>query len=57
MVEAGDCTIIGEGSVPDAERLPDAKGLAAGTGEFSVLTELRTGDAVGRLGIGGIGDG
>jgi hypothetical protein len=62
MVAVGDCTIMdGVESMPDAERLPDTEGLAAGTGEFSVLTELRTGDAAaGKLGIcgtGGAGEG
>jgi len=63
MVDAvGDCTIMdGVDSMADAERLPDNEGLAAGTGEFNVLTELRTGDAAeGKLGIcgtGGTGEG
>ena len=53
MVAVGDCTIMDEvDSTPDVERLPDIEGLAAGTGEFSVLPELRTGDAAaGKLGI------
>ena len=56
MVEVGDCTAKDGGSIPD-ERLPDVEGLAAGSGEFSVLTVLCTGDAVGRAEIGGIGEG
>lgn len=61
MVEVGDCTTKDAGgSVPDAEGLTDAEGLAVGSGEFSVLTELWTGDALGMMGtceIGGIGEG
>jgi hypothetical protein len=61
MVAVGDCVITDGGStVTDAERLLDTEGLAAGIGEFSVLTVLWTGDAVGRTGIcgtGGIGEG
>jgi hypothetical protein len=55
MVAVGDCVIMDGGS-----SVPDAEGLAAGIGEFSVLTVLWTGDAVGRTGIcgtGGIGEG
>lgn len=44
-----------ESRAPGGERLPDTEGLAAGSGEFSVLTVLWAGDAASKTGIGGIG--